>query len=370
MNTSYSSRKKKIYHDYSSFHDDRLIEMVRNSREYNTEVIEVIKDILTERNVTVAEFEKSVYSFTAGEPESEMPPESPSKYDYSFEFKNDEKTRSFADKLREKEPAEILATITRYSEFRPEALEAALTVAVDRGLISWDLKNLLGDQIASNLSHHWKRDGHFGWENNNAFVELVKDYSDDEIYNILEEPSGIVIDVYHAVLTIALRRELISQEDFTSYFENAKKALRNTREIINDEFNEFIKDSRVEKLLEELPDPRIEREKYWKCPSCGESVEMDLSICWNCETAIPEVIVHPDTEVIAREIANDSKPGLGTWVMLGLVFVGLILGIVLRQMILTRHRFTNDGILIFIGYIAFLGIFYYLFIASRGKSKV
>ena len=134
MNNSYSSRKKKIYHDYSSFHDDRLIEMVRNSREYNTEVIEVIKDILTERNVTVTEFEKSVYSFTAGEPESEMPPESPSKYDYSSEFKNDEKTRSFADKLREKEPAEILATITRYSEFRPEALEAALTVAVDRGL--------------------------------------------------------------------------------------------------------------------------------------------------------------------------------------------------------------------------------------------
>jgi hypothetical protein len=360
MNNSYSSRKKKIYHDYSSFHDDRLIEMVRNSREYNTEVIEVIKDILKERNVSFPGSENSTYSFAPAEPAP--------GHDYTNEYKHDEKVRTFVDKLREKEPEEILATITRYSEFRPETVEAALTVAVDRGLISWDLKNLLKEQIDLNLSNHWNRKGHFGWEKNNAFVELVKGYSDDDIYRILEEPSGIVIDVYHAILATALVRELISQEDFNGYFERAKKALRSYGEIINDEFNDFIKDSRVEKLLEELPDPRIEREKYWKCPSCGESVELDLPVCWNCQTNIPENFIHPDTEVIAKEIAENSRPGIGTWILLGLTFIGLILGIVLRTMIHTRHPFANYGILIFVGYIAFVGIFYYLFIASRGKS--
>jgi hypothetical protein len=360
MNQNYNSRRRKIYNDYSAFTSERLVEIVKNRKDYNKDVIEVIEDILTERNVSFPKSESSFNSFVPSEPSSSS--------DYTAEYKHDEQVRSFVEKLREKESEEILDTIKKYSEFKNATVEAALTVVVDRGLISWDLKNRLSEQINKNISGHWKRDGHYGWEKNNAFIELVKDYPDDKIYNILEEPSGIVIDVYHAILTTALNRELISQENFKSYFENARKALRNEDEIVDDEFNDIIKDSRVEKLLEELPDPEIEKEKYWKCPSCGESVEMDLPVCWNCETAIPEIIVHPDTEVIAREIAADSKPGLGTWIILGLLFVALIMGIVLREMIHTRHQFANKGIIIFVGFLGFLGIFYYLFIASRGKK--
>jgi len=356
MNQNYNSRKRKIYNDYSSVPYERLMEIVKNSKDYNKDVIEVIKDILKERGASIPTEENRDYAYT---------PTTTSfiqDTNYKPEDQNDA-TRSFIEKLRKKEPEEIISAITRYSEFLPEAVEAALTVAVDKGLISFDLRNSLSEQISSNTSKHWKRYGYFAWEKNNAFVELVKGYPDDEIYKILEEPSGMVIDVYHAVLLTALGRELISQADFTDYFENAKKALRDDNEIEDDVFKDLIKDTPIETILGDNIDPEEEKEKFWKCPRCGESVLMDLNICWNCETAMPENIVHPSTEEITKDIIEESKPGISPFILIGLGVIIIIGAVILRGSF--RGRAPAESLLIFLGCAVVVVIYRLIFKRNR-----
>ena len=50
MNQDYNSRQRKIYNDYNVCSTDKLLEMLKNKEKYITDVIEVIKDILLERN--------------------------------------------------------------------------------------------------------------------------------------------------------------------------------------------------------------------------------------------------------------------------------------------------------------------------------
>ena len=32
----------------------------------------------------------------------------------------------------------------------------------------------------------------------------------------------------------------------------------------------------------------------WKCPACGELVEQDFEICWNCQTSRPPAMKRPE----------------------------------------------------------------------------
>lgn len=50
MNKKYNSRLQKIYDDYNDYSTEELFEYVNNSSKYRTEVIQVINDILAERN--------------------------------------------------------------------------------------------------------------------------------------------------------------------------------------------------------------------------------------------------------------------------------------------------------------------------------
>jgi len=357
MNQNYSSRQRKIYHDYISFPVERLLEMIRNRKDFNSDVIDIIEDILTERNVPFPKGETLDYSYSSSSDTADY-------HNETFRESGDQdKVMSFVKKFREKEPADILTAITKYSDFEQEAVEAALLVAVDKGLISFDLKNSIKDQISSNTSRHWDRTGHYEWEQNNAFMGLIKGSTDDEIYNILEDPSGIVIDVYHAVLLTALNRELISQPDFAGYFENAKKAVRNEGEILDDEFRDFIRETPVEKLFDNLPDPEVEKEKYWKCPKCGESVPMEQTVCWNCETTIPENIVHPGTEEITKELIEESKPGIMPYLLIGIGFVLIIGAVILRGSIFGHS--VSESLLIFLGIMVVVVLYNVIFKRKR-----
>ena len=314
MNNSYSSRQRKIYSDYSSFDTEKLLGIINRRQDYNPDIISVINDILKERNVPVPEIpEKKA-------PRKVISAEKP-QVDYTAEFRKDQELRSFIEKLREKDPEEILSVIKQYSEFRPPAVEAALTVAVDKGLISWDLKALLQAQIMENRKKHVKRDGKFGWERTNAFEGLFKDYSDDDLYKIIDAPSGVVIDVYHAVLSVALKRELISTDEFDNYFSDARKSMRSEEEVKEDDFLEYIFDKPAAEVRADIPDPEIEKEKYWKCPSCGELVELDLGVCWKCETPMPEQIVHPTYDEMSTEIEKESDLGAWKWIIPAILFV-------------------------------------------------
>jgi len=177
------------------------------------------------------------------------------------------------------------------------------------------LKELLFRQILNNIKAHKKRYKNNKWEENNAFISYVSGYQDEELYEIIEDPKGIVIDVFHAVLITAVRRELISQEDFLSYFKNAKTVAKTDKELWMEELESYLINSDSAKEIESEVDLEAEKEKYWKCPSCNQMVAMEFGICWNCQTEIPEVIEHPDKQDVIKELAvkktfNPFKTGL------------------------------------------------------------
>lgn len=207
---------------------------------------------------------------------------------------------SFITRLKEKENSELDKIITRYISYQPEMVEAAMHVAVDRGLISYDLKEKMSGQIHINFSTRVKGVKKVIYEQNNAFTGYVERFQDEDIYNLIEDPSDIVIDVYHAVLSIAKKRELISEEDFKRLYGDGLKASRNDKEILRDEYNEIIAgDEDVEVTDAEL---EAEKVKYWKCPACHELVSIDLAVCWNCQASIPDKIEHPAKEEVIKEV--------------------------------------------------------------------
>jgi hypothetical protein len=207
---------------------------------------------------------------------------------------------SFITRLKEKENSELDKIITRYISYQPELVEAALYVAVDRGLISYDLKENMTGQIRTNFSSKVKGVKKVIYEQNNAFTGYVERFRDEDIYSLIEDPSEIVIDVYHAVLSIAKKRELISEADFIRLYGDGLKASRNEEEIMRDEYNEIILGDEDVEITD--AEPEAEKEKYWKCPACNELVSVDLAVCWNCEASIPDKIEHPEKEEVIREV--------------------------------------------------------------------
>jgi hypothetical protein len=215
-----------------------------------------------------------------------------------------EEVKSFVKSLSEKEAKDLTSIITHYMSYREETVEAALIVSVDKGLISYDLKERLLHQIEANFASQEKPVRNYKWESDNAFAKYVTPYSDEEIYNILEDPNEIVIDVYHAFLLTAKERELISDIDFKKYYDNAK--LSGDGEEVNMRYD--IADLfRSETPISDGPDEEqieAEKEKYWKCPKCGEMVGMEFGVCWNCAADVPEEIEHPDRKEVLKELAS------------------------------------------------------------------
>jgi len=50
MKQDYNSRQRKIYKDYNIYSTDNLLDIIKKRNEYIPEVINVINDILSERN--------------------------------------------------------------------------------------------------------------------------------------------------------------------------------------------------------------------------------------------------------------------------------------------------------------------------------
>jgi hypothetical protein len=228
---------------------------------------------------------------------------------------NNEEFNSFVKKLKEYEPEEIEKIILRYISYKPEMAEAALYVAVEKGLITYDLKEKMLEQIRLNYSGKSKYAKQSVWEKNNVFTGFVSRFSDDQIYEIIDNPSDIIIDAFHAVLIVARDRELISTDDFENLFRDSIENTRNDTEILKDEINEIFASTDKEEAL--LTDSEIEayKSKYWKCPSCHELVDENMDICWNCQTGKPEIVEHPDKQEIIRELQpvrsfNPYKTGM------------------------------------------------------------
>jgi hypothetical protein len=130
--------------------------------------------------------------------------------------------RSLAGKYSEYSSEELSGIILNYINYTPDAAEAALYMAVEKGMIGFDLKEALLEQIRRNFALLEKRAKIYFWEGDNAFTAMFSGYSDDQLYELIEDPPEMTIDVYHAILKVARERELLSESDFTEFYRNAK----------------------------------------------------------------------------------------------------------------------------------------------------
>jgi hypothetical protein len=238
---------------------------------------------------------------------------------------NPDDYKSFINLLREKDIEEIEKVLTRYSLYKPEMVEAALYVAVDKGLISYDLKEKLATYTRANFSGMAEAAKQLMWERTNPFRDYVDMFSDEKIYDILENPTDMVNDVFFAVLQVASERKLIEESESErlrsekitpekGYFQR-RREIRD--EVVNDLFfkEEPITDKQAEAYAE----------KYWKCPKCGELVDMEMAQCWKCEGEIPENVEHPAKEEAIREIKNAKAPISSGRTSLSLIIAGIML---------------------------------------------
>jgi RNA polymerase subunit RPABC4/transcription elongation factor Spt4 len=107
-----------------------------------------------------------------------------------------------------------------------------------------------------------------------------------------------------------------------------------------------------------------EQQKYWKCPKCNELVEMQFDICWNCQSDLPEDIVHPNREEVIKEIRSNA----GSFSTMGAGFGAIISGGLI--ILFDRHRHTTDDDFmryIFGGFFLLAGVFLILFGIFRKK---
>jgi hypothetical protein len=363
MKKGYSSKQKQIYQDYVLYGNESLLEILRNKDDHPSATIKVIKDILEEREtgsssaVQETGFEQrssEVYSSDNGDRQF---PEDTEKVSADTETK-------FIKELRDEEESELDKIILRYTDYIPEKIRAALFVSVEKGIMTFELKESLLIQIDANLASQSKWYKQKKWETKNAFVGYVSRYQDDEIYNLIEDPKGIVIDVYHAILLTGLERELISQADFDEYFRQAESIIRSDSEVKRDEFYDLFDDTKPLSGYETDAALEAEAEKFWICPSCDETVGIELDVCWNCQAKMPEVIEHPEREVVIKEIRarQQLSPVKSGLIAIGIgLFVGLIES---TGNHIHYYRLVMSGILVLAG--VFL-VITSLFSKSKGK---
>jgi hypothetical protein len=239
---------------------------------------------------------------------------------------NDDVVKSFVNKLKEKTTDELAGIVIRYINYSSETVEAALFLLVEKGTISYDLKELLLIQIRTNFANHKKRYKPNNWENSNAFLQYVSKYTDDEIYDFIEDPKGIVIDVYHAILVTAMERGLISDLDFKEYYNGAKAVPKTRYEQRIEAYNDIFEEPFIEKEIVTEAEVESEIDKYWKCPTCNQLVGIEFNVCLNCNTKIPETIVHPAKEEVIRKIKIKKSYNP---VRSGLILAGIGIGMVL-----------------------------------------
>jgi hypothetical protein len=276
-------------------------------------------------------------------------------------FHQPDAVKDLVKKFADFQASDLSRIITRYISYEPEAVSAALYLSVEKGLITYELKELLWSQIESNFNAHYRHIKSYSWEKNNAFLKYVSGYSDDEIYDIIDNPKDIMTDVFFAILTVAKDRELISEEDFKNYCIDAKSEIISEHESGIGEFNGLSSDEDPENLFENKEEMEAEKEKFWKCPKCNKLVGMEFGICWNCEAEASSVVEHPDN----AEIIEDRKEAISESRRMGNpIRSGFFIAVFGTIMALFEHYRTYYSS--FAKQTRFLGVGFGIFIALLG----
>lgn len=131
-----------MYSDYVNYSNEKLTAMV-NSKKYTDEVVEIIEDILLERNALSVNYKQDKE-------------ENLRKTEKDTFIKNLRKVRekdvsTYIKKFENYPDKDIVEVITRYTSYQPAAVEAALLISMNRGKISENEKDKLLSQIENEL---------------------------------------------------------------------------------------------------------------------------------------------------------------------------------------------------------------------------
>ncbi len=124
--------------------------------------------------------------------------------------------------------------------------------------------------------------------NEDAYLKYASGFSDDELQAAIKNPDDYGQDIYNAILAVALERQLITQEKYDNSFWPDTSGFAETMEA-------------------EEPQINVNADDFWKCPQCGQTIEIVFDACWNCQAEKPKQIEHPaEQEIIEYQI--DRKP--------------------------------------------------------------
>jgi rubredoxin len=185
----------------------------------------------------------------------------------------------------------------------------------------------------------------------NLFLKFVSKYTDDELLNSVDHPDEFEKEVYDAILSESLRRNLISKLQYDERFVTGKGPERGQ--------------------IQPGDQTPVNIGDYWKCPKCGEIVEMDFKICWNCQKSRPKKIIRPSTAKIIDCQSNGKQPN---FFMNGFVLIGLGIFILFLSYSMTLPDFWGFHYLPlgkFLAGIAFIiiGFLFMLYGIFKGLTK-
>jgi hypothetical protein len=156
----YNSRQKKIYSDYNQYSNERLQELFKTSERFVPEVMEIIKDILTERNAIPRFYLQDELARDAkenAENEKRLNRELENRL-AAEKLNRHEKVLKYEIKLREISDLEISQMITKYLNYEIEGVEAALNISQRRNIITAIEKDRLLTSIESGFAEKKKLD--------------------------------------------------------------------------------------------------------------------------------------------------------------------------------------------------------------------
>lgn len=189
-----------------------------------------------------------------------------------------------------------------------------------------------------------------------------KGHSSDSLLEIVKNGDKYLPEIIEIIYDILIERDVIFPRIEMEEPEDAGLIGKEKFEIDQEE-------SFIETLTEE--ELEAEKEKFWKCPKCGELVEMEFAVCWKCQGEVPETIEHPDKDEIIKQ-----RSGERSFNPVKIGFTSLILGALICLLTLFRgdsygffkHLHYEDYVIGGLAILSGIGfIIYGLFFKSKSE---
>jgi sarcosine oxidase delta subunit len=60
-------------------------------------------------------------------------------------------------------------------------------------------------------------------------------------------------------------------------------------------------------MEDEIPEEKVNPKEYWKCNACGQVVEIEFDTCWNCQEGRPIEIQSPSNDEILQYLSDGQS---------------------------------------------------------------